>query len=187
MIKMNKKVKQENMLKDTLYCLHPNSGCSIEEQKGIIRAAIGFYMGITGETFQSAVKYIYPMIPKECNFDQIVFDCWKEEFNKNKESLNFQNDLKENGFLGKEWINVSLSHATLKTEDIFEAVKFLLPENLVNDFESGNEEEKEIILNEDIFDYLNNISPIGCYFGSTEGDGSDFGFWENEEEEEDQL
>lgn len=39
------------------------------------------------------------------------------------------------------------------------------------------------LLNETLFDALNDIAPGGCYFGAHMGDGSDFGFWECEEEE----
>lgn len=36
---------------------------------------------------------------------------------------------------------------------------------------------------EDIFDFFNEVCPEGYYFGSTEGDGADFGFWRYEGEE----
>ena len=38
------------------------------------------------------------------------------------------------------------------------------------------EEEGNYLVN-DLIDALNEASPPYCYFGSSEGDGSDFGFW----------
>jgi hypothetical protein len=35
---------------------------------------------------------------------------------------------------------------------------------------------------EELFDILDSYAPDGFYFGAHIGDGSDFGFWENEEE-----
>ena len=35
---------------------------------------------------------------------------------------------------------------------------------------------------ETLFNILNELAPEGCYFGAHEGDGSDFGFWEAEED-----
>lgn len=80
--------------------------------------------------------------------------------------------------LGKGWENVSLSLDTLQTEDIFDAIKFLLTPELVALFKNAEgEQEKSEILNEEIFNHMNSIAPPGCYFGAHAGDGSDFGFW----------
>lgn len=39
------------------------------------------------------------------------------------------------------------------------------------------------IINE-LFDSLNSYAPDGYYFGAHEGDGSDFGYWESNEDDE---
>lgn len=40
-------------------------------------------------------------------------------------------------------------------------------------------------LAEDLMDFLNRIAPSGWYFGSHEGDGSDYGFWRGIPEQDD--
>ena len=42
-------------------------------------------------------------------------------------------------------------------------------------------EEAHWILNEDIWDLLDNIAPEFCYFGAHEGDGASYGFWTSDE------
>lgn len=51
---------------------------------------------------------------------------------------------------------------------------------------SEKEEEAQMFLNEDLFDFLSDIAPDGCYFGNTEGDGACFGFFKEEGEEEEE-
>lgn len=43
-------------------------------------------------------------------------------------------------------------------------------------------DDASYLLNEVLFDLLNEVSPEGCYFGAHPGDGSDFGWWETDHE-----
>lgn len=51
-----------------------------------------------------------------------------------------------------------------------------------NDYDERWENEEMIyFLNETLFDILNSYAPDGYYFGSHEGDASDYGFWRDYE------
>lgn len=91
----------------------------------------------------------------------------------------------------------SISHGTLRSEDLIIAFAYELERldgdseliakarALVKD-ENGHYTEPEYaseMVNE-LSDALQGFAPEGCYFGTLEGDGSDFGFWQNEEEPE---
>ena len=102
--------------------------------------------------------------------------------------------------LSKRFINKSISHATLREEDIADNIKRWLIDNsfeidrgvfvkledlckqiidlvkIAGDTKSVS--NASILLNEDVFDLMNEIAPEGSYFSAHEGDGSDFGFWE---------
>ena len=97
-------------------------------------------------------------------------------------------------------LNKTVSRATLRAEDLVPAFIEVIkdtPEwqqiafhpNLHWDLKvifdptsDGDErwesEEMSYFLNETLIDVLNSYAPEGYYFGSHEGDGSDFGFWE---------
>ncbi len=97
--------------------------------------------------------------------------------------------------LDKNWIGSVIS-ATLREQDLIPAFQGLLDiagveyerpasvDKLLLGQSLTDEEAEEVsfYLNETLFDLLNEIAPAGTYFGSHPGDGSDFGFWETEEE-----
>lgn len=118
-----------------------------------------------------------------------------------------EEEFAKGGELPSSMTGKSLSSGTLKSEHLIESFMDFLQsvkaelgiEEKVNnlqeevnalekdedgDFVGESQETATYILNEDIFDLLNNIAPEGTSFGSHEGNGSDFGFWEYENEEE---
>jgi hypothetical protein len=84
----------------------------------------------------------------------------------------------------------TVSHGTLRNEDLLSTFAREL-EHLTTDYRTRS--ELELIADADavtdfdsehaseivhaLFDALDNHAPEYCYFGSHEGDGSDFGFW----------
>ena len=48
--------------------------------------------------------------------------------------------------------------------------------------ERWGDEYIHYFLNETLFDVLNLYAPEGYYFGAIEGDGSDFGYWKNQQQ-----
>lgn len=126
-------------------------------------------------------------------------------FNKNKKG---QTSKMEKGFrLPDDFIDFSVSHATMIDTDIVEAIERDMQGVVPNDntlwgaieeFWAAEEdsEDRAFLLNETIWDEMNDIAPEGTYFGAHPGDGSDYGFWsaededlndeEDEEDEEDQ-
>ena len=49
-----------------------------------------------------------------------------------------------------------------------------------SDWDERWDSEDMIFFVENLFDVLNTYAPEGYYFGATEGDGSDYGFWSEE-------
>ena len=78
----------------------------------------------------------------------------------------------------------SVSHGTLVPHELIVAFGTLLGQldekdewlGLLNDAQDADEEDSSEIV-ADLIDALNEFAPPYCYFGVTEGDGSDFGFW----------
>jgi len=103
--------------------------------------------------------------------------------------------------LTKEYRNMSLSHAIMGENDLCSAfmlflhavkhrcdivrrvnsLQIALDNAIINDF-YREENEVSYVLNEDIWDLLDEIAPSRCCFGSHPGDGADYGFWEYEED-----
>lgn len=106
--------------------------------------------------------------------------------------------------LGKEFEGFTVSEATLRTEDLLasfiqfinnlvegkkiignevdaEDVRSLLDEHqsILDGMHDTGEynDDVDVFLNEDVYDFLNKIAPENCYFGAHEGDGACFGFW----------
>lgn len=102
----------------------------------------------------------------------------------------------------------TISHGTLKTEDLLTAFADALEKLVKNDPEmtgegslalrmvsikdarhlvqlseelgdawDGNHEEMALDTLDSLREWLDQYAPPYCYFGTTEGDGSDFGFW----------
>jgi hypothetical protein len=86
----------------------------------------------------------------------------------------------------------TVSHGTLKDTDLFIAFRNELynehgydvtefEQNALEEFLSSGEPDLSEIIN-DMIDVLSyEFTPIYCYFGAHEGDGSDFGYWIDEE------
>lgn len=99
--------------------------------------------------------------------------------------------------LNHEYRNYSLSSATMRNADLIPTFASFLEDNAkdlydsifsdneykaILDNEDYDNETADYLLNEDLFDALNEIAPDGCYFGSNEGNGSDYGFWAFEDD-----
>lgn len=90
-------------------------------------------------------------------------------------------------------LNDTVIRATLRTFDLYTAFIEVLKDTaeylqIVNQVpayaleddqnEYWDSEDISYLVNEDLFNVLNSYAPEGYYFGSTEGDGSDFGYWQ---------
>jgi len=84
--------------------------------------------------------------------------------------------------LSDSFAGQSVSHGTLKTDDLLETfIDFAIENKIITERPTIPEDEHEQteLLNE-MFDTINWAAPFGCTFSAHPGDGSDFGFWANE-------
>ena len=87
----------------------------------------------------------------------------------------------------KELLNQTISHGTMRPEDLIP--KFLeVLEELNPKVSESAKRWNELAIQEvqsqflsELFDLLDQEAPEGFYFGSHPGDGSDYGFWQMEE------
>jgi hypothetical protein len=105
-----------------------------------------------------------------------------------------------------EYVGTQLSYATMRPEDLIPTFMDFLhdvkddcqiatevddAQAEVDELETYNakgygeyyqsQEDADWVLNEDIWDILNDIAPRFTYFGAHEGDGSAYGFWTDRE------
>lgn len=86
----------------------------------------------------------------------------------------------------KELLNQTISHGTMRPEDLIPKFLEVLEELNPKVSESAKrwnelaiQEAQSQFLSE-LFDLLDQEAPEGFYFGSHPGDGSDYGFWQME-------
>lgn len=94
---------------------------------------------------------------------------------------------------------LEISHGTLRSQDLLscflevirktpEYVELMasnsIPSHIWEDDEAEwwDSEECSYLINEELMDVLQGMSPDGYYFGTSEGDGSAFGWWKSSEE-----
>ena len=93
--------------------------------------------------------------------------------------------------LDRSWIGASLSHGTLRLEDLYERFLDFVDNHNPDAYDPEwdnvdvHDEFAAFVLWEEIAPAIEEIAPEGTYFGAHEGDGSDFGFWPVEDEYDD--
>lgn len=91
--------------------------------------------------------------------------------------------------LSKDWIGTTLSEGTLRPEDLIpkflNALTEIDPDAAVwfsahYSWDDEDNEDDEVLSEalDKLYDLLNDVAPEGAYFGSHEGDGACFGFWD---------
>lgn len=131
---------------------------------------------------------------------------WTPVSQENPNKRNPRQGKRNGGQLGEDWINYSVSHGTMNPEHLLDAFSDFYEYNigkkhskkgetlwaesrtLLRDLKKPSkrtksaEEDAPYVL-EEWFDFFNDIAPEGTFFGAHYGDGSDYGFWEFDEDE----
>lgn len=79
---------------------------------------------------------------------------------------------------------IIISEGTLRSDDLFEAfvayletVRPFNTEWFREEWKDADEFNRDFLLNENLFDAMDEAAPPGMYFGASEGDGACFGYW----------
>lgn len=121
-----------------------------------------------------------------------IGDIWYHQLSesKRKEILKkYEGSMKiksDNSLIHDKYLNESISHGTLRTEDLIESFMLVLEEadpGTAKEFEETRKTlgDDDAFLMDYLWDAMDSLAPHGYYFGAHGGDGSDFGFWSEED------
>ena len=96
-------------------------------------------------------------------------------------NIEFYDGMKLIRQLDYTWINSTISEYTLKLNDIVQSIESDINDAIIQSlcfefWNTHNDNERQYIY-DDIFDRMNDISPIGCWYGGHPDDPTMVGFW----------
>jgi hypothetical protein len=97
--------------------------------------------------------------------------------------MNFLDSIKDDCQIANEFEEIQKDVEKLVIETLKGYGNYYCEKDRIPEFGISSAELASYILNEDIWELLNKISPENCCFTSHPGDGTDFGFWEFEEDD----
>jgi hypothetical protein len=149
---------------------------------------------VYASSIEEATEIVEAKVKKQKNFEKLDGGSAQLLMAKGGEAENAPAD---GGRLDASYVGYSVSHATLREEDIYDSFSQFLKEhigllsesnaakfaNIQEEWATADEETRSDIINGDFFDLMSSIEPEGTSFGAHEGDGSDFGFWKYDDDE----